>query len=62
MYPKICRAAVITEITDLDRDRVALFVMNPTGLFFHERCEYHTPSDQPENMVPGSWHWPERIE
>lgn len=62
MFPKVCRAAVITEIVDLDRDSVALFVMNPTGLFLHETCEYAETSEYPEGMVPGTWHWPERVE
>lgn len=37
----------------LDRGRVGLAVLNPTGMFFHE-------ADYSEVHDGGSWHWPER--
>lgn len=62
IFGKTCRAAIITDIVDRDRDAVAICVMNPTGLFFHGDCEYADPGDYPESMTPGTWHWPERVE
>lgn len=46
------RAATIT-IVHSDTD-VGLCVMNPTGLFFNEHCEF----DGSENPRGGTWSWP----
>ena len=57
-YPAgICRAATITEVNPeyLPQGRVALCVLNPTGLFFREAVLYDA------DHKPGSWHWPERV-
>ncbi len=63
VYSKTCRAAVITEVVNLDRrDAVSLCVLNPTGIFFHEDCKYAEESEYPEALTPGTWHWPERVE
>lgn len=62
-YPRVCRAAVITEVDYHSvRNRVSLCVLNPSGIFFHENCEHAETSEYPEGMEPGSWHWPERVE
>lgn len=62
-YKSVCRAAVITEVSDPDRfdepntDTVSLCVMNPEGLFFNldvRRDEDGKPG--------GTWHEPERVE
>lgn len=63
-YPSVCRAAIITEVSgyappehaDDDMQAVChLAVFNPEGMFFKE-VDY-----SPQN-VPGTWHWPERVE
>lgn len=57
----VCRAATITEIcigaACVEKEEVAIFVMNPSGVFFNN----HIPHDE-ETKKPGSWHWPERVE
>lgn len=58
------RAAIITEVyatptrENLDHvsTDVGLCVLNPTGLFFHQR----TPLDV-TGQTPGTWHWPEYV-
>lgn len=68
VYPKVCRAAIITEVGPDQNTgyegRVSLCVLNPTGLFFHEDCEYseHGEFNGAPSLVPGTWHWPERVE
>lgn len=52
-YESQCRAAIITEVTDM----VSLAVLNPTGLFFDQNVPYADP-DIPQG---GTWHWPERV-
>jgi hypothetical protein len=49
-------------------DAVSLFVTNPTGMFFNERCEHHggeayRVDDTPDRPTyrGGTWHWPERV-
>lgn len=56
-YASECRAAVITQAGGVPPDRVALCVMNPTGLFFNEAVEYDEDA-----KAGGTWHWPERVE
>ena len=51
VYPRIDRAAVITE--GVSDDTVTLCVLNPTGIFFGN-------SRYREAREPGSRHWPER--
>lgn len=67
----VCRAAVITEtIRERDKDfteadwgafptggtgRIAICVLNPSGLFFNQGIPYDP------NKAPGTWHWPERV-
>ena len=56
-YTSECRAAMVTQADGVPPDRVALCVMNPTGLFFDEAVEHD------EDAKPGgTWHWPERVE
>jgi hypothetical protein len=57
-FPQTCRAAIITIVYAIDT--VGLAVLNPTGLFFHEECEYHDP-DTEGYPAGGTWHWPERV-
>ena len=62
-----CRAAIITAVhasegagtlADLNGpEEVDLCVLNPTGLFFNQKCR-HSEGQRPG----GSWHWPERVE
>jgi hypothetical protein len=70
VFPKTCRAAIITEV-DLDQNtghegNVMLCVLNPQGIFF-DSCDYdegHIVEKlfrRPE-YTPGTWHWPERVD
>lgn len=57
-YPSVCRAAIVTEVPDVqipEGNLASLCVVNPTGLFFRADVEYG------EKVVPGTWHWPERV-
>lgn len=69
-----CRAAVITGVHDADPvpehgvPYVDLFVMNPTGVFLNQDCEYHAGDPDHVDAEPGrptyrggSWHWSERV-
>lgn len=67
-FPKVCRAADVTEIMDPEttRDitegvRVGLMVKNPTGLFFHSLADGGCKYDGSEDPAGGTWHWPERV-
>jgi len=59
-FPPVCRAAVITEVGDMESDRVGLCVMNPTGMFFYPVADGGGVAHD-EDKAPGTWHWPERI-
>ena len=51
-FKPLPRAAIITQVnTD---GTVGLCAVNPTGLFFHERCPFA------EAPTPGHWNWPPR--
>lgn len=52
-YQSVCRAAIITAVTDTEH--VDLCVLNPTGLFFNQSVPYSADA-----KMPGTWHWPER--
>ena len=51
----VCRAAVITEVSDPGdpESAIGLCVLNPTGQFFNR--------DVPFGDAPGQWHWPEFV-
>ncbi len=53
----ICRAAIITQVLQVDgEERVGLAVLNPTGIFFNVSVP------QSEGIpTPGTWHWPEYV-
>jgi hypothetical protein len=70
-----CRAAIIaavpTAIWEGDAQPVDLVVLNPTGMFFNQRCAYHVGDvghDQSGQEIEarsypgGTWHWPERVD
>jgi hypothetical protein len=65
-YPKACRAAVVTETHGADSygDVVSLAVLNPTGVFFDQRCREGAQlhGEDPSAAYGGTWHWPEREE
>lgn len=50
-FPSVCRAAKVIEVDADDPTRVGLFVMNPTGVFFHSLasggCEYADGAERP---------------
>jgi len=63
VYPMVCRAAIVTQVTDasavpgtaydeVDPETLGLAVLNPTGLFFHERVKHVE-----EEMAGGCWHY-----
>lgn len=63
-YPSVARAAIVTEVEEVKvdgadggtfRTRVALCILNPTGLFFNTDVPY---SEIPK---PGHWNWPPRV-
>lgn len=60
-FPSVCRAAKVTEVDPADPDRVGLFVMNPTGVFFHSLADGGCSLDE-DGKRGGTWHWPERVE
>lgn len=65
VYPPVCRAAIVTEVFEgetlplaqdgvefsSDDEVAAIVVLNPTGLFFHERCVRDETS-----WRPGTFH------
>ena len=52
-YPRTCRAAVVTEVTDDYLGDASLLVMNPSGLFFNQGVKH-----DPGKHEGGTWHWP----
>lgn len=55
-----CRAAIVTAVHDAEH--VDLAVMNPTGMFFNQRCPYEHEDNGPGgDPRGGTWHWPERV-
>lgn len=59
-HPSVCRAAMVTEVDEVQPDRVGLTVLNPTGTFFHPLGVGGSVLD-PTRTAGGSWHWPERV-
>lgn len=67
-YSSECRAAIITAVNKetlndaMERIEVDLCILNPTGMFFAQKCVYYpTPSDEDGTPQGGTWHWPERV-
>lgn len=73
-YSPECRAAIITEVSELNEDWVGLVVFNPDGLFFHSLAKNGCPNHElppgsagmiaqpvPSNYLGDSWHWVEHI-
>lgn len=58
VFPAECRAAIVTETfpEDVPEEPVSLAVLNPSGLFFDQMIQHD------EQLEPGTWHWPERVE
>lgn len=72
-YRSECRAAIVAAVPRplADSQAVDLVVLNPTGMFFNQRCERHdgdTGHDHSGAEIDalsyrgGTWHWPERVE
>lgn len=70
-YTSQCRAAIVagvpTATWEGDAQPVDLVVLNPTGMFFNQRCPHDeggvsdTPGAPAARSYPGgTWHWPER--
>ena len=55
-YPSVCRAAIVTEVSD--DGRTGLAVLNPTGMFFHSLAAGGCPHAESER-AGGTWHWPD---
>lgn len=58
-FPASCRAALITEVDPGDPGRVGLTVLNPGGQFFHPLTAGGAVHAEADNVLGGSWHWPE---
>jgi hypothetical protein len=62
-----CRAAIITALREPPKDHpdaelVDLAVLNPTGMFFNQRCPHDEGFLRDDVTRPGgTWHWPERV-
>lgn len=66
-YTRECRAAIVTEVTQIEvnevnpagdgifRETVGLMVANPTGQFFKRGV-----MQDEDAHAGGTWHWPER--
>ncbi|MCY0957757.1 hypothetical protein [Streptomyces sp. H27-H5] len=70
VYSAKCRAATVTEVNVEEPYQVGLAVTNPTGLHFRPLseggCFLYQPDGEgcelsPDEVRPGSWHWPERV-
>lgn len=70
-YTSLCRAAVITEVSDYPEGLsegaksniavpVGLAVLNPTGMFFQSLSTGGCMQSE-EGREGGTWHWPERV-
>ena len=55
------RAAVVAEVLDggpgVGIDSITLCVLSPLGLHFVDRV-----AQDEDRKVPGTWHWPERVD
>jgi hypothetical protein len=60
-YTAKCRAAIVTEVSAANPDRVGLAVLNPSGEFFHPLASGGCVKDE-AGISGGSWHWPERVQ
>lgn len=49
VFPKVDRAAIITEVIDSEKDIVSLCVLSPKGMFFDETVE--------RGQEGGQWDW-----
>lgn len=60
-YTSECRAAIVAGIPKRTRSASSkgedLVVLNPTGLFFNQRC-----LQDEDGKAGGTWHWPEIVE
>ena len=52
-HPSVPRAAIVTAVHD--DEMVDLCVLNPTGLYFNQRCV------RSEEAKGGTWRWPPRV-
>lgn len=63
-FPSVCRAALVTSVAEPGSGwsplLASLSVHNPTGLFFDQHVSY-APAGPDGELVPGTWHWPERV-
>ena len=65
-FKSLCRAAIVTEVDQVDRTHVGLCAINPTGFFFHSLADggcaqQALPEGSSDPYDGGSWHWPEKI-
>ena len=54
-YQSLQRAAVVTQVEDVEQGLVSLCVLNPMGMLFIVHCVYCD-----DTTMPGTWHWIER--
>lgn len=60
-YPAKCRAAIVSEVVDLDSGSVHLTVFNPEGFQLAKDIVFDIEKLSLNGQAtPGTWHWPER--
>jgi hypothetical protein len=61
-YPAKCRAAIVTEVIDLEQGCVHLTVLNPEGFQLAKDIPFDQGFlDLNGSATPSTWHWPERV-
>lgn len=61
-YPPKCRAAIVTEVVDLNAGIVHLTVLNPEGFQLAKDVALDVEGMALNGSpTPGTWHWPERV-
>lgn len=60
-YKSVCRASVITEVEDQEKQVVTLTVFNPQGTSYEYKVEHQETATGGPDLIPGTWHRPEFV-
>jgi hypothetical protein len=61
LYPSTCRAAIVTEVVDLNGGIIHLTVFNPEGMQLVKDCPFdYGMLELNGPRTVGRWHWPEK--